>query len=81
MAEAPRVFDHPTGRFLRTGHCSHCGECCAGCELLELVPGEPSCTVYGQMDTYYGTGCHEHPRCPEDMALTPSCTYRFVRLD
>jgi hypothetical protein len=79
--EASRVFDHPTGRWLRTGECSHCGECCQGCDLLKMLEGRSHCSVHGQMDTYYGTGCHEHPRCPQDASHTPSCTYRFERLD
>lgn len=96
-AEPPRVFEHPSGRWLRLGSCSRCGECCKGDPPPELFPGverqiEGHCPLLRfdgerhacaghQEHPFYFTGCHEHPRCPSDMAQTPSCSYRFVRLD
>lgn len=77
--EEPREYLLEDGtRWLRTGYCSHCGECCdaAPCPLRDKV--KQRCSIYGS-ETYRGFGCHDYPH-PTNQPLYPSCTYEFERV-
>lgn len=89
------TFDHgPNGKFIRTGHCSRCGECCAGdpfdgeegepeiaghCPLLTLVGDKFACS--NREHPYYLSGCNVWPTHPGQIEDKPSCTYEFQRVD
>jgi hypothetical protein len=49
------------------------------CPLLRLADGRHGCAGHGE-HPFYLAGCIDHPRCPDEMALTPSCSYVFERL-
>ena len=86
-----RIFDHgPNGKFIRSGTCCRCGECCFGdpfegergipeiegaCFLLTFANGKFSCK--DRQDPYYLKGCNEFPSHPGQIADKPSCSYRF----
>lgn len=76
--EEPREFLLDDGsRWLRTGHCSHCGWCCTECVLHDAVAMR--CTGYGGA-TYYGFGCATWPDPSFRLKLPESCTYAFERV-
>lgn len=86
------VFDHgANGKFIRTGACTRCGQCCMGdpfegemgepeiwgaCPLLTLLP-DRQLACKDRQHPYYLNGCHEFPTHPGQIADKPNCTYAF----
>ena len=92
---AVEFVDRDGTRWLRTGDCNGCGECCrngdpflgqrgpaeieGACPLLRLVDGLHRCSGHGT-DPYYLGGCNVFPQMPDQIADYPSCSYRFKRV-
>lgn len=77
-------------QLIRGGKCTHCGECCIGCQFLKTLPsGRSSCRVYPdrakpEYNPYLGPGgptafnsCTYFPSHPNQIRDCPSCTYEF----
>lgn len=92
--EEPREFTDVQGRrWLRTGYCCQCGECCEGnpfvtgpakaegmCPIFKwLAPGLGECT--DRHNDYYLKACRHWPSKPIHIANRPRCTYKFARID
>lgn len=90
MMEESREFTDVQGRrWLRTGYCCQCGQCCVGdpftgsaegyCPLLKwLSPEQGICTDLG--NEYRLKACAHWPSKPEHVAQWPQCTYKFERI-
>lgn len=49
------------------------------CPLLRRDGDRYACAGHGR-HPFHLAGCADHPRCPDETALTPSCSYEFERL-
>lgn len=46
------------------------------CPMFRWKDGRGFCSGHG-WHPYYKAGCHGHPYGPQDLVLTPNCTFRF----
>jgi hypothetical protein len=95
--EPERIFEHNGEKYLRTGYCCRCGQCCVGNPFSE-DDNEPEpvvenyCPIFRWLEEgvghcsnrehpYYLRGCVDWPTHPGQITDKPGCTYEFTEIN